>query len=123
MIYLDQVDYLDKVLKHFGMESTKPAATPLPTGWQPTENKEPDPKCQVLYQSFIAIGSLLYIMLGTRPDICYTVAKLAQFASNPSQEHLEKAKYICHYLVGTRNYALVFNGKTGIGIEGYTDSD
>ena len=120
MIYIDQVDYLDKVLKHFNMESASVAATPLPAGWKPSENKEePDAKRRALYQSII--GSLLYIMLGTRPDICYAVTKLAQFASNPSQEHLDKAKYICRYLVGTCNYVLVYNGKTGKGIQGYTD--
>ena len=122
MIYIDQVDYLDKVLKRFNMENASVAITPLPAGWRPSENKEePDPKCRALYQSII--GSLLYIMLGTRPDICYAVTKLAQFASNPSQEHLDKAKYICRYLAGTRNYALIYDGKSGKGLQGYTDSD
>ena len=36
------------------------------------------------------IGSLLYLMLGTRPDIAFAVTKLAQFAANPSKDHLEK---------------------------------
>ena len=67
-ILIDQTDYLDKVLKWFNMENAKIAPTPLPSGWQPSENKdEPDPKRRALYQS--VIGSLLYIMLGTRPDI------------------------------------------------------
>lgn len=89
-IYLDQVNYLDKVLKHFGMENAIFTATPLPSGWCPSENDgEPDPRHQALYQ--LMICSLLYIMLGTHPDICYNVTKLAQFISNPSQEHVDKA--------------------------------
>jgi hypothetical protein len=32
-------------------------------------------------------------MLGTHPDIAFAVTKLAQFAANPSKEHLDKAKY------------------------------
>ena len=48
---------------------------------------------------------------------------MAQFSANPSQEHLEKVKYICCYLAGTRNYVLAFKGKTGNGLEGYADSD
>ena len=50
------------------------------------------------------IGSLLYLMIGTRPDIAYAVTKLMQFAANPSQEHLTSAKYICHYLAGVTTY-------------------
>ncbi|KAF8816669.1 hypothetical protein BYT27DRAFT_7248101 [Phlegmacium glaucopus] len=51
------------------------------------------------------------------------VKKLAQFTSNPSEKHLNKAKYICHYLAGTCNYALVYKGKNGNGIHAFTDSD
>ena len=69
------------------------------------------------------IGSLLYIMLGTRPDIAYAVTKLSQNAANPSEEHLSRAYYICRYLAGTPNYALVYNGKGGDGLIGFADSD
>ena len=62
-------------------------------------------------------------MIGTRPDIAYAVTKLAQFAANPSQKHLNSAKYISHYLAGTKDYSIVYNGKTAKGIAAYTDSD
>ena len=66
----------------------------------PVEAKEQcSPEFRKTYQSII--GSLLYIMLGTRPDITYVVTKLAQFAANPSKEHMTKAQYICHYLNST----------------------
>ena len=69
------------------------------------------------------IGSLLYLILGTRPDIAFAVAKLAQFTSNPSPDHLKKAQYICRYLNGTRDYTLVYDGGSGGGLEGFSDSD
>jgi hypothetical protein len=62
-------------------------------------------------------------MIGTRPDIAFAVTKLAQFSANPSQEHFERAKYICRYLVGTKNYSLVFKHAPGKGLATYTDSD
>ena len=62
-------------------------------------------------------------MLGTRPDITYAVTKLAQFSTNPSHDHMLKAQYICRYLNSTANYALVFDGSSGDGVIGYTDSD
>jgi hypothetical protein len=48
---------------------------------------------------------------------------LAQFSANPSQEHFERAKYICRYLVGTRSYFLVFKHAPGKGLATYLDSD
>ena len=62
-------------------------------------------------------------MLGTRPDITYAVTKLAQFAANPSKEHMSKAHYICHYLNSTPNYLLVYDGSGDEGVIAFTDSD
>ena len=62
-------------------------------------------------------------MLGTHPDICYAVTKLVQFSINPSKEHMDKANYIIHYLLSTKDYSLVFDGASGKGLIAYTDSD
>jgi hypothetical protein len=73
---LDQVDYLDKILNRFGMVNSKPARTPLPEGYQPLANTGPaDSALRLQFQQ--VIGSLLYIMLCTRPDIAFAVTKLA----------------------------------------------
>ena len=121
-IYLDQTAYLLKVLERFGMTNARFAATPLPAGYKPLDNPDPaDSPIRSKFQS--VIGSLLYIMLGTRPDILYAVTKLSQFAVNPSREHLDKALYICRYLAGTADYALVYDGPLNKGLIAYTDSD
>jgi len=62
-------------------------------------------------------------MLRTRPDIAFAVTKLAQFAANPLQEHLDKALYICRYLVGTQEYRLTYDGSSMEGLSACTDSD
>ena len=121
-IYLDQTDYLKKVLERFQMMDCRIASTPMVEGYKPLPNDGPiDEKLRTLYQSII--GSLLYLMLGTRPDIAYAVTKLAQQAANPSKEHLNKALYICKYLRGTMNYSLVLDGKSQTGLIAYSDSD
>jgi hypothetical protein len=121
-IYLDQSAYLEKVLQRFGMADCHSARTPMPEGWRPEPNPDPvDDKLRQLFQS--VIGSLLYLMLGTRPDIAYAVTKLSQFAANPSKEHLNKALYICKYLRGTSHYALVLDGPSKQGLIAYSDSD
>ena len=110
VISLDQKDYLITVLKCFNMQNVKEASTPHPSGYNPVPNTLPvDEKLHTKYQQ--AIGSLLYLMLGTRPDITYAVTKMAQYAANPSEEHLTKALYICKYLAGTTNYKLQYGLK------------
>ena len=123
-VNIDQCAYLDTVLEQCGMQDAKSAATPLPAGYMPeaaAQDATIDPELQSRYQT--VIGSLLYLTLGTRPDITFAVTKLAHFAARPTQEHLNKALYICRYLVGTRNYCLTYDGSTGQGLIACTDSD
>ena len=85
-LVLDQHSYLDKIIVRFNMQTSNSAYTPLPYGYEPEENADTATNTQRLeYQSII--GSLLYIMLGTRPDISFAVIKMAQFSSNPSPKH------------------------------------
>jgi hypothetical protein len=119
---LDQVDYLNKILNRFGMVNSKPARTPLPEGYQPLANT--GPADSALWSQFQqVIGSLLYIMLGTRPDIAFAVTKLAQQSANPTKDHLSKAKHILAYLNSTRDYMLDYDGKSGLGLVAFVDSD
>ena len=62
-------------------------------------------------------------MLGTRPDIAFAVTHLSRHSANPSQDHLNKALYICRYLIGTSTYSLVYNGGSSAGLTACTDSD
>jgi hypothetical protein len=96
--------------------------TPLPGSYVPVESREQClPAFRTTYQSII--GSILYIMLGTRPDITYAVTKLAQFSANPSADHMSNAKHILHYLNSTRKHAMVFDGASIEGLTAHTDSD
>ena len=61
-------------------------------------------------------------MLGTRPDIAYAVTCMAQCAANPSQDHMDKALWICRYLMATRDYEIVYNPK-GEGLFAHVDAD
>jgi hypothetical protein len=121
-VHIDQCAYLQTVLQRCGMQNAKTAATPLPAGYVPIKSDEvANPERRSRYQT--VIGSLLYLMLGTRPDIAFAVTQLAQHAANPSEEHLGRALYICRYLVGTSNYRLTYDGSSGEGISACTDSD
>lgn len=68
------------------------------------------------------IGSLMYLSVGTRPDISNTVSKLAQFTTCPSHTHWISAKRVLRYLKKTIDYRLTFR-KTGKSLIGYSDAD
>ena len=121
-IMIDQCAYLEKILQRFHLVNARLAPTPLPQGYHPTAHEDViDPKFRSLFQQ--VIGSLLYLMLGTCPDIAYTVIALSKHADKPSKEHLNRTFYICRYLLGTRNYSLVFDASTKAGLITYTESD
>jgi ATP-binding cassette subfamily B (MDR/TAP) protein 1 len=69
-----------------------------------------------------AVGSLMYAMVCTRPDIAHAVGMVSRFLSNPGKEHWEAVKWILRYLKGTSKTCLCYGGADPI-LEGYTDSD
>ena len=121
-IHRDQCAYLETVLQQCGMQNAKSAATPLPAGYVLTLSVGA-PNLEIRSRFQTVIGSLLYLMLGTRLDIAFAVTKLVQHAANPSKEHLEQVLYICRYLVGTSKYQLTYDGTSGEGISACADSD
>jgi len=111
VITLDQTRYAEKVVKWFGQENCKLVTVPLPTGYnlRPNLNQdESNPALRSHYQS--VIGSLLYIMLGTRPDIAFAVIKMSQFSSNSMEEHLQKVLYIVRYLSSSQDLCISYSG-------------
>lgn len=78
-ISLDQEKYIEEILAHFGMANSKPIDTPmdanqrLTTGARPADFN-PD---KIPYQS--AVGCLLYLTQGTRPDLAYAVNTASRY--------------------------------------------
>jgi hypothetical protein len=54
------------------------------------------------------LGELQFIMNTMRPDIAYTVNRLASYTANPSLQHIEVLKHILRYLAGTKTYRIVY---------------
>ena len=64
----------------------------------------------------------MYVMLCTRPDICFVVGLVSRFQSNPGVKHWEAVKRIMRYLKGTMDYELCYRGRS-LHLEGYSDAD
>ena len=121
-LHLSQAKYIQKILEHHNLQACNPVNTPADPHIR-LERSQPDfeatPTEKRKYQS--AVGSLMYAMLGTRPDIAYAVAKVSQYSTNPTSTHWTAVKRIFRYLAGTHNRGLLYT-KHGTGT-GYTDAD
>ena len=126
LLALSQASYIDKVLIRFAMQESKKGNLPSRHGISlsreqcPKTTQEKESMSRVPHAS--AVGSLMYAMLCTRPDICYAVGIVSRFQSNPGFDHWVAVKHILKYLRRTRNYMLVYSSQDLIPI-GYPDSD
>ena len=62
-------------------------------------------------------------MLGTQPDLAYSVIKMSQFSANPTEDHLKRALYIVQYLATIRDLCLSYQGMLKDGFLAYSDTD
>ncbi|GJZ52876.1 reverse transcriptase domain-containing protein, partial [Tanacetum coccineum] len=71
-----------------------------------------------------AVGSLMYALVCTRPDLAHAVSVVSRFMANRGKAHWKAVKWILRYLKGVSNICLVYDGKGhGNGLIGYADSD
>lgn len=125
-LWLSQERYIERVLERFNMVNSKPVSTPLAahfklsTRQSPSSKKEKEEMKSIPFAS--AVGSLMYSMVCTRPDIAHAVGVVSRFLANPGKAHWEAVKWILRYLRGTSKYSLCFGDGKPI-LEGYTDSD
>jgi len=61
-------------------------------------------------------------MLGTRPDIAFTVLVISRYSANPIEAHIMLIKKVFYYLKDTTSIGLIFRGSLAPLI-GYIDSD
>ncbi|KAM2156860.1 hypothetical protein ACFX1R_042497 [Malus domestica] len=68
-----------------------------------------------------AIGSLMYAMICTRPDIAYVVSINSRYQSNPGSEHWTAVKTVLKYLRRTKDMFFIYGKATELRVEAYTD--
>ena len=129
-LWLWQRKYIEEVLKKFNMVDCKPVKTPMTLGVKlstdqcPKSEEDAEEMTHVPYAS--AVGSLMYAMVCTRPDIAQAVGVLSRFMSNPGKEHWSAVKRVLRYLRGTSDLSLCYGGMaTGdeLDVIGFVDAD
>lgn len=120
---LCQEAYVRKILSDNGMRDCKPIAVPMAPGTKLQKSDDAFQQNAITIKAYQSmVGSLMYAMLGTRPDIAYAVSCVSRYASNPSDQHIVAVKKIFQYLQGTAHFGLEFTG-TLEDLKGFTDAD
>ena len=127
LLVLSQSGYIDKVLKRFSMQHSKRGFLPMSHGIKlnkyqcPTTKDERERMDKIPYAS--AIGSIMYAMLCTRPDVSYALIMTSRFQPNPGECHWIAVKNILKYLRRTKDIFFIYGGQEGeLVISGYTDA-
>ncbi|XP_073133324.1 uncharacterized protein [Henckelia pumila] len=116
---LSQSHYVDKILEKFNKDDSALARTLIDTS-QHLSNNRGQSISQLEYSRII--GSLMYLMSCTRPDIAYAVSKLSRFTSNLGADHWKAIIRLLRYLRYTRDHGLHYTRYPAV-IEGYSDAN
>ncbi len=119
MIKLHQTKFIGKIIKRFNMCEAKTVDTPISTNINSRRIND-DEMCEdVPYRQ--AIGCLLFLSNGTRPDITFAVNKASRKQSNYTLRDWTDVKRILRYLKGNSSLGLIFSGK-GNKLQCYADA-
>ena len=125
MLGLSQSRYIDLILKRFSMEGSKRDYLPMSQGihlskkMSPKTPEERDRMSKVPYT--LAVRSIMYAMLCTRPDVAYALGITSRFQADPGENHWKAVKNILKYLRRTKDVFLIYGGSE-LKLEGFTDS-
>ncbi|GJV87096.1 retrotransposon protein, putative, ty1-copia subclass [Tanacetum coccineum] len=128
LIGLNQSAYIEKILKRFYMENSKRGTIPMQEKLKLSKSQgastpaEKQRMQNIPYAS--AIGSIMYAVRCTRPDVAFAQNMTSRFQQNPGEEHWTAVKNILKYLRNTKDMFLVYGGnlKRQLRVSCYTDA-
>lgn len=114
-----QSNFVDKLLSKFNMDNCNAVATPEEAGACKVDDAT---ALEAAYPFKEMVGSLLYLVTGTRPDIAHAVS-VASRTSTPTITHWCLLKRIVRYLKGSRDVGIRFRWEKESELVGYSDAD
>ncbi|KAI3723535.1 hypothetical protein L2E82_35178 [Cichorium intybus] len=126
LIGLSQGTYLEKVLKRFSMENSKKGELPIQSNAKLSKTQSPSTDKEIAEMSRVpyasAVGSIMYAMMCTRPDVAFALSMVSRYQGNPGRAYWIAVKNILKYLRRTKDMVLVLGGSDTLRVEGYTDA-
>ena len=123
-ISINQNLYIDKKLTDFkkwiGPEHK---AFPLPLDYQQLlEKAETETEIMPGFPYREMVGSIMYAMTGTRPDLAAAVSVVSKYLDKHTKTHCEMVKHIYQYLKKNNHYCLYYPSGGAVILQGFVDS-
>ncbi|GJW53621.1 retrotransposon protein, putative, ty1-copia subclass [Tanacetum coccineum] len=128
LIGLCQSAYIEKILKRYFIENSKRGTIPMQEKLKLSKSQgastpaEKQRMQNIPYAS--AVGSIMYAVRCTRPDVAFAQNITSLFQQNPGELHWTTVKNILKYLRNTKDMFLIYEGDTKreLRVSYYTDS-
>ncbi|GKB92069.1 retrotransposon protein, putative, ty1-copia subclass [Tanacetum coccineum] len=128
LIGLGQNAYMNKILKRYRMDNSKCGYIPMQEGFDLNKTQgasthgEVKRMKNVLYAS--AVGSIMYAVRCTRPDVAFEQNITNRFQQNLGEPHWTAMKTILKYIRNTKDMFLVCgeNPEAGLRVDCYCDA-
>lgn len=120
-IHINQSAYIRKILNRFGLADANAVATPVDNQQHlgVVENQQP-----VKFPYREAVGCLMFLAIGTRPDIAFGVSLASRFLDSAAEIHVTAVKRILKYLKGTQDYGIFYDSNPNeFKFFAYSDAD
>ena len=123
-----QFPYLQKSVAKFEMTNCKSVSVPLAGHFILSKLQCPKTDSEFVQMENIpyanAIGTIMYSMISTRPDLSYSISLLSRYMSNPGKAHWDALKYLLRYINSTLHTGLCYEKrKNALDLVGFVDSD
>ncbi|KAL5569051.1 hypothetical protein UlMin_025626 [Ulmus minor] len=110
------------------MKDAKPAKVPIGTHFRISKKLCPETEEEMSYMEKVpysnAVGSIMYSMVSTRPNISYAISLLSRYMGNPGKGHWIAMKWLIRYLIGTSWTSLIYEkGGSKVWLDSYVDSN
>ena len=129
-LYLKQADYIKRVVSRFKMQDSTEKSVPigqhfkLSTTHVPKDDEERAEMSLIPYSNII--GSVMYSMISSRPDLAHAISITSRFMKEQGKEHWLALKWMLRYLKGSQEMGIEYrrseNGEADP-MMGYCDSD
>ncbi|GJS86226.1 zinc finger, CCHC-type containing protein [Tanacetum coccineum] len=128
LIGLCQSAYIEKILKRFHLENSKRGSIPMQDKLRLSKSQGASTPAELKRMQSVpyasAVGSIMYAVRCTRPDVAFAQNITSRFQQNPGDLHWTTVKNILKYLRNTKDMFLVYGGdlKRELRVSCYTDA-
>ena len=121
-ITLCQSSYINKLLTRFNMLDAKAVMTPIDQD-SPGDQDYVDHDCYYAKNYRSIVGSLMYLMVCTRPDLAFAISVASRGLENPTRFYTKLVKRLLQYVCTTKEYSLFYKRDSSIELLGFADAD